>query len=68
MNKDQGFIQVKRTLYSIHSLVMVAQPASESYDFNFCFPVPSKLENDRVKLIPFEVDLGHLWHSENPTD
>ncbi|KAF8891792.1 acyl-CoA N-acyltransferase [Infundibulicybe gibba] len=23
------------------------------YDFNFCFPVPDVLENDRVKLVPF---------------
>ncbi|KAJ3569665.1 hypothetical protein NP233_g4902 [Leucocoprinus birnbaumii] len=28
--------------------------ATAGYDFNFCFPVPSTLENDRVKLIPFE--------------
>ncbi|KAJ3569559.1 hypothetical protein NP233_g4966 [Leucocoprinus birnbaumii] len=28
--------------------------APGGHDFNFCFPVPSKLENERVKLIPFE--------------
>ena len=27
----------------------------QTYDFNFCFPVPDVLENERVKLVPFAV-------------
>ncbi|EAU81541.1 hypothetical protein CC1G_12760 [Coprinopsis cinerea okayama7 len=27
--------------------------ADEPYDVNFCFPVPRKLENERLKLVPF---------------
>ena len=27
----------------------------EPYDVNYCFTVPSVLENDRIKLVPFIV-------------
>ncbi|KAF9449219.1 acyl-CoA N-acyltransferase [Macrolepiota fuliginosa MF-IS2] len=32
---------------------MATASLDTGYDHNFCFPVPSALENDRVKLIPF---------------
>ncbi|KXN83249.1 hypothetical protein AN958_01654 [Leucoagaricus sp. SymC.cos] len=33
---------------------------AQGHDFNFCYPVPEKLENDRVKLIPFEPSTKHV--------
>ena len=33
----------------------------EPYDVNYCFAVPSVLENDRVKLVPFIVRPSSHW-------
>lgn len=36
-----------------HRVIDMSDP--EPYDVNYCFTVPSVLENDRVKLVPFIV-------------